>query len=390
MNYNQHHIFHDIIIFLLFLEMGSVFSVFFLGGIISMCILALCFFYCLLNNKKISQNLVIAMGAFVLFFVLSSIFTRTNISLYYGLAIRLLGIIFIYSVFDGCISLLKISLKRVLQFIAVLGLLNIILINIIPELFSDKISATGFSVNTLFYIFNYNSFIDIGPLRILRNQGMFWEPGVFQITMNILLYILLIEEEKPIAKCLLPIFLVVSTFSTTGFLVMGLIVTFAMHHAINHSHNLIREKLLIFLFTILLIPMIYTNINHKVAGDGSKSTAMRTYDLYMGINLIAHNPIWGIGPDPKAYLANTKDINMDVYEDIDINVERGNTNTIVSCACYLGIPFTLYFWRMIYHQQLFRKKRLFFSIFVIMFLSEPLFGTLILFLISMSSKFVYK
>lgn len=41
MKYNQHHIFHDIIIFLLFLEMGSVFSVFFSGGIISMCILAL-------------------------------------------------------------------------------------------------------------------------------------------------------------------------------------------------------------------------------------------------------------------------------------------------------------------------------------------------------------
>lgn len=375
------------LLFLLLLDVGSVPSVFFSGGKFCIFIIIISFLYCIIYRRGISKVQLRLLAGFCVFFILSSLFTSTSLILYFGLIIRVIAVIFIFSVFRNRLDLLLETLTDVLKFIAYLGAINYILINFFPFLFSARVAEGGFSVSTFIYLFNYNSFINIGPLSLLRNQGMFWEPGVFQISMNLLLYILIIVKQKSLLQAILPIFLIISSFSTTGLVVMSFII---LYRFIVDKKTLARgDKLVILIATILLTPLVLGNINQKFTGDSKESAALRTFDLYMGVDMILNNPIWGAGPDPEKYLSLTKDISTGYY-DIDIDHERGNTNTIISFMCYLGIPFSVYFFRMIYLQNLFPRRKMFFLIFIIMFASEPLFGTAILFLLSMSSKAIVR
>ena len=51
-----------------------------------------------------------------------------------------------------------------------------------------QLSDVGVYVNTFHGIFNYISSINISEYNIYRNQGLFWEPGVLQLFINVLLY----------------------------------------------------------------------------------------------------------------------------------------------------------------------------------------------------------
>lgn len=372
-----------IIIFLLILDTGSIPSVFFSGGVISVCVIILSFLYCTIYGCGISRSQLILLVGFSLFFILSSVFTHTSVLNYISIIIRIIAVVLVFSVFNNKTQYLQDTLTKVLKFVAYLGAINYILINFFPFLFSLRSAEGGFSINTFLYFFNFHSYIQIGPFSLLRNQGMFWEPGVFQIPMNLLLYLLLIVKQKTLLQAILPIVMVISTFSTTGLIVMSLIIFFK---TIRNKKSIPRiDKFILIIFILILMPLVYENVNQKLTGDSSESAAARTFDLYMGMDVIVNNPIWGIGPNPEKYITLTKDLDIGIYDN-EINSERGNTNTIISFICYLGIPFSFYFFRMLYRQRIFPQKKLFFMILIIMLFSEPLFGTAILFLISMSAK----
>ena len=72
-------------------------------------------------------------------------------------------------------------------------------------------------------IFVYNSFIHFEKAHILRNCGMFWEPGAFQgyIMLAFLFYI---DDYKSLwkthkLKCIILSLALLTTFSTTGYIV---------------------------------------------------------------------------------------------------------------------------------------------------------------------------
>ena len=373
-----------VIIFLLILDTGSVPSIFFGGGLISVFILVLSLCYTLLSGNKILRSQLRLLVVFSFFFLMSSVFTHTNLTLYFGAFIRVLAVVFVYTAFRNDVIAIRDTLTKVLWVIAYLGLVNFVLINFLPKLFSVRVAESGFSINTLLYIFNFHSYIQIGPFAVLRNQGAFWEPGVFQIPMNLLVYLLLIDKKESWGKAILPMIMVFSTFSTTGLLVMSLIILFKICR--ERTSLSFKEKFGILLFAIAFTPFVYNNIKEKFTGDINDSAAARTYDLYMGIDIIGRNPIWGIGPDKDKYLAQTQDISIGFYDDNDINVERGNTNTIMSLMCYLGIPFSLFFLGLLYNQTIFSDKKLFFIILIILLFSEPLYGTMFLYFLSMTAK----
>lgn len=373
-----------VIIFLLIIDTGSVPSIFFGGGLISVFILVLSFCYSLLSGNKMLESQVRLLAGFCFFFLISSFFTHTSLSLYFGAIIRVLAVIFVYTAFRNNVIAIRDTLIKVLWVFTYLGLVNFFLINCLPMLFSVRVAESGFSVNTFIYIFNFHSYIQIGPLAILRNQGAFWEPGVFQIQMNLLVYLLLIEKKESLGKAILPMIMVFSTFSTTGLLVMSLIILFKICG--KRTSSSYKEKIWILLLAVALAPFVYNNLKEKLTGDINDSAAARTYDLYMGLDIIGRNPIWGIGPDKEKYLTQTQDISIGFYDDNDINIERGNTNTIVSLMCYLGVPFSLFFLGLLYNQTIFSNKKQFFIILMILLFSEPLYGTMFLYFLSMTAK----
>ena len=373
--------FKTIIVLLLLLGMGSVFSVLY-PGIVDIITLILCFFYVIIHKRSINKRLLSIILWVGVIYVFSAIITHTPITKYVGVYIRALAIPFVFSLFDNRLSSFKQSFVCALKIIAVLGIINFLLVLTIPNLFVP-VQTDGYLVNTLGFIFNYNATTSISSLTIYRNQGIFWEPGLLQIPMNFLLYNSLIEEKNTIKSSLLPIIVILSTLSTTGIIIMSLIL-FAFIIRNKAKFNL--STVVVSFAVVLLVGYIaMENVQEKFRGEESSSTAARTFDLYMGWNIAKEHPLFGIGLNADTYLAQTKDLDLGIYDDISLNSERGNTNTLLSVMCYFGIPVSLLFILLLYKQSLFEKRSLFFVVLMIAIFSEPLFGTMLLYIFLFSS-----
>ena len=134
----------------------------------------------------------------------------------------------------------------------------------------------------------------------------------------------------------------------------------------------------------LLIPFVYDNVVTKFEGTHG-SAALRAYDLYMGIDIIKQFPLCGIGLDPDRYLKQTTIVDLGYYDITRLDTNRGNTNTFISVAAFLGIPVVLLFIWSLYKQSIFRDRKIVFLILLLSLMSEPLFGQLFLFVICFSS-----
>ena len=69
----------------------------------------------------------------------------------------------------------------------------------------------------------YNLFVYAGDMFSFRNGGMFWEPGAFQIFINLALLIELLKNLPRGRVILVYVITIITTFSTTGFLGMGML-----------------------------------------------------------------------------------------------------------------------------------------------------------------------
>ncbi len=255
--------------------------------------------------------------------------------------------------------------------------------------------------DTFFYIFYYlhydvEELTDMSTVKFffvsfLRMSGVFWEPGVLQVYLNILLFIsLFIYTNKKIA--LLSIFCILTTWSSTGFVLLSLQLFF---HTI---HNKERKKSLgalisLSAFCLLLIPLI-DNITDKFEGDVHTvgSSYARLLDTFTALNIIKNNPILGIDIETSVYekerLKNKADINISNY--IYDEREAKDTNALLSYFVFLGIPLGLLILYGLYNQTLFSKNKLIFYLIIsISLLTEPI-GFYIFPLILLFSSFILK
>lgn len=189
----------------------------------------------------------------------------------------------------------------------------------------------------------------IGSLTV-RTGGIFWEPGVFQMYLNlaILFEIFLYYGNNKKRLCIYTIALIL-TFSTTGYLAfMWIITTFILF---GHKNNIIKIKnLLIFIgfpivafFTCLI--MIYTNIGQTVFGklfnikDGS--TMVRLASVLINLDIMKEHPFAGIG---MASMADEFE-RRSYLSSIIWGWTRQNTNTLLyqfaAHGLFFGIPFTI-------------------------------------------------
>ena len=113
-------------------------------------------------------------------------------------------------------------------------------------LVKDNLSSITYNqdkiVSTFNYIFFYapeRSSLNVLGLEFVRNQGWFWEPGINQIYLNILLYIegFVFKRNKWII--LLTVFAIFTTYSTTGIIIMMIILLFIFKSSIKKSPALI-------------------------------------------------------------------------------------------------------------------------------------------------------
>ena len=113
-------------------------------------------------------------------------------------------------------DLAKKALVNVMAFLAAISLVMFSFCLIVPSL-SNFLT---FSVRNRTYA-NFGLFVyEVG---MLRNCGFFWEPGAFQVFLNLALLIEISRKEPNKRRIGLLLLSVVTTFSTTGYIALALI-----------------------------------------------------------------------------------------------------------------------------------------------------------------------
>jgi len=229
-------------------------------------------------------------------------------------------------------------------------------------------------IDTFYYIFYYPS-REMYPF-LLRNQGVFWEPGVLQIYMNILFYIACFIK-KDIRISVLSALAVASSFSTTGYVILFMLVVVAFASRIRTSYIAIALMLVVF---PLLMALVSINVYQKLTGDFSKSALVRMFDLSVGLTLVADHPLAGVGLGRDRY----KDIfygygigRIEKFSIAESELrDKGITNSVLFYASAFGVPIFLLFMVFLYKQALLQGAN--FLVFMVLFvsgLSEPIFNT---------------
>jgi hypothetical protein len=205
--------------------------------------------------------------------------------------------------------------------------------------------------------------------KFTRLQGIFWEPGILQLYMNLLLFIsLFVNKNSVIAS--LAILVVFATWSTTGYILMSFIIGYWVYE----RRNNLKYVALSFLALPAVLYLAYFNLMDKVFGEKAGSTYARTLDAFAAMEIIKSHPIIGLPLDYSYMKSALSDfslmISMEGYSDVK---EAAVTNSIAAYSAFFGIPITLLILFLLYHQSMFIKHKL--IIFIIMLtslLTEPL------------------
>lgn len=378
-------IFKVLLLFICILNMGGVASLVLPYNMIDFIPLFLSVGYLIVKKQNLLKGKITSalLFCFILIF-LSSIFTSTPLINYKGFFLRLTIAYLVLSVFAGKSEDVRLHFVACLKIIAILATINVILYIVVPFLYSPIVIDDGYQTKTILYIFNYLSYSQLFGLIIYRNQGVFWEPGVLQIPMNILVYNELVVEKKSVKRALIPIFVIITTLSTTGYFLLALIFVFRFM-ILSKGRISFKQIASLSLLVLLFVPLLRENSHNKLQGEGVASTAYRLQDIALALSFAQEYPLIGIGFDSQKYQRISRGMSLQTYEGVDVSSERGNSNTISEVLVFFGIPLLIFFLIALYKQKIFPNKKMTFVVLVISLATEPLFVTTIIFLILLSA-----
>lgn len=239
----------------------------------------------------------------------------------------------------------------------------------------------GYRNNTFLHLFYYrftegisgrwNMATIFGIPLFVRNQGLFWEPGVLQIFMNILLYLSL-SYYKSLKYSILSILVIITTWSTSGIVIAFLQLTLYI------TKNIKKRKIfytfpIIFTGLLILGYFVQNNLNEKIGGAKEGSTVQRQIDTLSTVNIIKQHPWVGIGMDTDNYRMLLKKSTVVIPG--KEGIPGGNahvSNSLLYLFTYFGIPLGLFLLYAFYRQNIFENNRvLFFLIVMLSALVEP-------------------
>jgi len=183
----------------------------------------------------------------------------------------------------------------------------------------------------------------------IRNSGMFWEPGAFSGYLLLALVFVAIKNGKLLIgqykkEVLLIIFGVFTTLSTTGYLILGIIVILYFWQHYKYGKFIIVPVL------IGVMSYAYLNLeflNKKIEHQFFEALEMKKGDIVvtrfgsflMDLKYIKAKPLIGNGLDTKTRFRFNPSITKD-------NI--GLSNGMSSFIAYWGIPFFLFWMYCVY------------------------------------------
>ena len=280
---------------------------------------------------------------------------------------------------DKSYFLLRIKfIFRVILFYSILNFLFYIIVkNSLTQIIynSDKVIYT---FNQIFFYNTEKSVFNFLGIEFVRNQGWFWEPGINQIYLNILLYLegFVFKRNKWII--LLIVLAVFTTYSTTGIVIMMIILFFIFRLSIK------RSPILVLLAIALIFPFYFiakSNVEEKL---DTSSFQKRYFDLIQTLSIAKDYPLTGIGLDGDHFMDFRFNYYMDdefrrsiekstSFENKAKSTEKGSSNSITYLMATMGFPMSFFLLYCLFKQTLFpHKKGIIMMIILISVFSVPL------------------
>lgn len=298
-------------------------------------ILLILTFALLVVKKEISLNKLCGHLALILF-ALSILWSFQYLScpnnLDYSVIYKYCLIIFSIIIF--CTNTQSSSKKKIVFFIKVIVYSSFIS-NILFMLCVFGVDVPTIESKThitpSFYYLGSAAFTEVYGLGGYRNYGIFWEPGLYQIYLNLsLIYFLYVKEPFFKRRWLTVIYLlfgIYTTGSTTGLFLAAFIVGY--YAFFNSSMGLFVKVVFILaaisIASAVVIPYLMDNLTTKM---DSASYLMRMNDLTFGYDVFMSKPVLGHG------IAN--DIYKALYSS-SFGEERGDSNGLINVLINFGI-----------------------------------------------------
>jgi uncharacterized membrane protein YuzA (DUF378 family) len=188
-------------------------------------------------------------------------------------------------------------------------------------------SIPGQLYQSIFYLNVKNTALGLAGsgITLPRNFGIYWEPGLYQVYLNLMLLYVLFKTKK---NLLLLIYLGINiffTFSPTGYITSFAIILF---YSMRNNEG-VWKKTVFAIVGIIALYLVYPYFEKFM--DFKRSTSSyewRMQDIINGFQTFIKNPILGIGTSQIQY----KSLFLSQY-----GVEHGNTNGLVSIPMEFGI-----------------------------------------------------
>lgn len=164
----------------------------------------------------------------------------------------------------------------------------------IPSFLPNFAGIDGRPIRNFIFFGVWEEFINY---KTFRNSGLWWEPGAFQVFVNLAFIFSLINKVVTIKKYFVFLITIISITSTTGFLVFLMLSLIYFKKFLNlNKKNLLYLGLFLILSLVsfvYLIPLIYDKFNSD--SNSFVSFLSRYYDVLISINMFVDNIFIGYG-----------------------------------------------------------------------------------------------
>lgn len=294
-----------------------------------------------INKGKIVGFLLIFISYIIVARLNDEVTNRVVIKLLYMLVAILICMTFEFTRFSK-------AYRQCLYFISICAISFSLIGYLVPSLIRNLPYITN-TVGIRIYTCGLSGINEVSlSSNFIRAQGIFWEPGVFQMYVNLALCFELYLSERPTRKRVwVYIIAVFFSFSTTGFIVTSwIILCYLLLKKSNITQKYSgRSVLLVFVFVTLGFLLLQVTevgvlvfdkiINPTVSG----TTMVRVAGVVTNIEIALAHPWHGIG------MENIQDefLKLTMASQIILGFTRQNTNTLLYQYAAHGIPYGILF-----------------------------------------------
>lgn len=288
------------------------------------------------------------------------------------------------SFIDDLYSFLKILFYYSLLHILVLILFHSYLIN----------TSLPMNPKTFLYLFYYNYQIGIPPY-FYRVQGIAWEPGNWQLFLNLFLFFSILKKQKIMLLVFCGI-TILSTFSTNGYIL--LVVNAIIYLFL--STKLKKSLPIVIILGAFIYPIVSHNITEKLSGDKLISGLARMRDLEVGKEMMFEHPWIGVDINKLNEIDAVKKMKTSLFnERVDLSshggydgfMNDGYLNGFLGVFLDWGVFLGLALYFLFYKSPLLENKKIAIPFCLICFLSfsaEPITRTSFFYLFPLSALFL--